>query len=274
MKVPIDYENDDVRDDENNENNEPEATEPETADDEIAVEAEVIEDEPADEADEAVEPELDPEEEAARVEAAIRAGEQAAEEDFKAEVKRAEEQRDELIKQVVELETEAAAAHAEATAAQDKYARLQADWDNYRRRTARERLQERERAAEKLVTNLLPVIDDMERAVGHASSTGEGNEALISFAEGVEAIRAKMVGILERDGVEVIDPAGEPFDPIEHQAVGRAEDPDAYDETVAQVYQKGYRMGGKVIRPAMVTVTFGGPRRPQPADAGDEDASE
>ena len=71
-----------------------------------------------------------------------------------------------------------------------------------------------------------------------------------------------MLDILGKEGVEVIDPVGEPFDPLVHQAVGRVEDTNAYDETVAQVYQKGYRMGGKVIRSAMVTVTYGGPKRP------------
>jgi hypothetical protein len=65
-----------------------------------------------------------------------------------------------------------------------------------------------------------------------------------------------------QEGVETIDPVGEPFDPLVHQAVGRVEDKDAFDETVAQVYLKGYRMGGKVIRAAMVTVTYGGPKRP------------
>ena len=76
------------------------------------------------------------------------------------------------------------------------------------------------------------------------------------------AVHAKIVDMLAREGVEPIDPAGEPFDPLQHQAVGRAEDADAYEDTVRDVYQRGYRMGGKVIRPAMVTVTFGGPKRP------------
>ena len=80
--------------------------------------------------------------------------------------------------------------------------------------------------------------------------------------DGVSAVHAKMLGVLEKEGVEPIDPAGEPFEPLAHQAVGRVEDKDAYDETVAQVYQKGYRMGDKVIRTAMVTVTYGGPKRP------------
>ena len=111
-----------------------------------------------------------------------------------------------------------------------------------------------------LVTNLLPVIDDLERAVDHAEGTG--NSELTQFVEGITAVHAKILSVLEKEGVAVIDPAGQPFDPLAHQAVGREERTDVYDETVAQVYQKGYRMGGKIIRSAMVTVTFGGPKRP------------
>ena len=86
----------------------------------------------------------------------------------------------------------------------------------------------------------------------------------MQFVEGVEAIHDKMYAALNREGVEVIDPVGEAFDPMVHQAVGREENHDVFDETVAQVYQKGYRMGGKVIRSAMVTVSCGGPKRPAP----------
>ena len=102
----------------------------------------------------------------------------------------------------------------------------------------------------------------------------EGDEQLKQFVEGIEAVHAKMVGVLAKEGVEVIDPVGEPFEPLSHQAVGRVEDKEAYDETVAQVYQKGYRMGQKVIRTAMVTVTFGGPKRPAPEPEGEPGADE
>lgn len=211
--------------------------------------------------DEAPEPEVAPEEldEDAMVEAAIRAGEQAAEEELAAEAN-AEAQA--LAEQVAQLEEALEAARTEAASATDRALRIQADWENYRRRTAEERLAERSRAAEKLVTNLLPVVDDLERAVAHATANSEGNEVAAQLASGVDAVRAKLVDVLGREGVEPINPAGEPFEPLEHQAVGRVEDAEAYDETVRDVYQLGYRMGGKVIRPAMVTITFGGPKRP------------
>ena len=79
----------------------------------------------------------------------------------------------------------------------------------------------------------------------------------------------KLVNVLNKEGVEVVNPVGEAFDPLSHQAVSQIEDTQAYDETVAQVYQKGYRMGGKDIRTAMVVVTHGGPKRPAEPEAAD-----
>ena len=255
MKVPIEVE------DEKNEAVEPEATEPE------AVEPEV------EDVVEAGEPEADEDaEERARVEAAIRAGEEAAERELAADAGKLREERDELQKKLADIEDQIEAAKKEATEATDRMLRLQADWENYRRRTAAERLAEKERAAEGLVTNLLPVIDDIERAIEHAGATDE-NEQLKQFVDGVSAVHAKMLAVLAKEGVEPIDPAGEPFEPLAHQAVGRVEDKDAYDETVAQVYQKGYKMGDRVIRTAMVTVTYGGPKRPA-EQADDAEKSE
>lgn len=200
-------------------------------------------------------------EERARVEAAIRAGEEAAERELAADAGKLREERDALQKRLSDVEDQIEAAKREAADATDRMLRLQADWENFRRRTAAERLAEKERAAEGLVTNLLPVIDDIERAIEHAGAT-EDDAQLKQFVDGVSAVHAKMLGVLAKEGVEPIDPAGEAFDPLAHQAVGRVEDAEAFDETVAQVYQKGYRMGDKVIRTAMVTVTYGGPKRP------------
>lgn len=225
----------------------------------------------------AAEPTLDELDEEAMVEAAIRAGEQAAEEELaaqaEADLAKAKAERDELYERLEEATDLVDAAKKEAQDAVERLARLQADWDNFRRRIRQEREVEKERAAEKLVLGLLPVLDDMERAIDHARGTAGDNEQLSQFVGGVSQIHDKMVGVLAKEGVEVIDPAGEPFEPLSHQAVGREENAEAFDETVAQVYQRGYRMGGKVIRPAMVTVTFGGPKRPA-EDAGSEEASD
>lgn len=210
------------------------------------------------------------------VEAAIRAGEEAAENDFKLKYEQAQAELVELRRQLAEAEEVRDGADARVREANDRAARLQADWENFRRRTAAERIAERERATEKLVTALLPVIDDMERAIGHARSQEMGDD-LKQFVDGVDAVHTKMVDVLAHEGVEAIDPAGEPFNPLEHQAVGRVEDPSAYDETVRDVYQKGYRMADRILRSAMVTVTYGGAKRPAPeaeSDAAEGDAPE
>ena len=204
------------------------------------------------------------------VEAAIRAGEEAAANDFKLKYEQAQNELAEVRKKLAAAEETATTADAKVREAQDRVARLQADWDNYRRRTASERLAEKSRATEKLVTALLPVLDDMERAIDHAR-TQEMDEAFSQFVDGVEAVRAKMLDVFGHEGVEAIDPKGEAFDCNIHQAVGRVEDASQYDETVNDVYQKGYRMGGKVLRPAMVTVTYGGETRPVIVE-DDEDA--
>lgn len=245
MKVPIEVE------DEKNEALEPDEVE--------AAEAGLDAGQDAEPAPEAA-PDDDAEERA-RMEAAIRAGEEAAERELAADAGKLREERDALQKRLSDVEDQIEAAKKEAADATDRMLRLQADWENFRRRTAAERLAEKERAAEGLVTNLLPVIDDIERAIEHAGAT-EDDAQLKQFVDGVSAVHAKMLGVLAKEGVEPIDPAGEAFDPLAHQAVGRVEDAEAFDETVAQVYQKGYRMGDKVIRTAMVTVTYGGPKRP------------
>lgn len=154
-----------------------------------------------------------------------------------------------------------AQAKAEAQDWQDKYLRLHAEWDTYRRRTTEQREVEKARATEKLVTSLLPVIDDFERTIDYATKNGEGG-----LFDGVKAVHAKLVDVLKKDGVEVIDPAGEAFDALEAQAVATVDDASVPDETVSEVYQRGYKMGTKVLRPAMVTVTSGGPKREKPQE--------
>lgn len=163
------------------------------------------------------------------------------------------------------LQEELAKAQADAKEWQDKFMRLHAEWDTYRRRTAEQREAEKARASEKLVTGLLPVIDDFERTIKYATDNGE-----TGLLDGVRAVRTKLVDVLVKDGVEVIDPAGEAFDALQHQAVATVPDDEAFDETVHEVYQKGYKLGEKVLRPAMVTVTTGGPKRPKEEPSEEE----
>ena len=165
---------------------------------------------------------------------------------------------DELAAKAAEALT---AAKAEAAEWQGRYLRLHAEWDTYRRRTEAARKEEKARAGEKLVESLLPIIDDFERTISYGKSNGEAG-----LLGGVEAVSSKFMSILEKAGVEVINPVGEAFDALEAQAVAMVDDPSRPDETVDAVYQKGFKMGGHVLRPAMVTVTTGGPKREKAAD--------
>ena len=167
----------------------------------------------------------------------------------------------EAVAGVIEESEVVAAAKAEAADWQDKYVRLHAEWDTYRRRMAEQREAEKARATEKLMESLLPVLDDFVRTVDYAEANGEAG-----LLGGVKAVQTKLVDTLGKGGLTVINPEGEAFDALACQAVGTVDDPSVPDETVAQVYQLGYRMGDKVLRPAMVTITTGGPKREKPEE--------
>jgi len=158
------------------------------------------------------------------------------------------------------------AAQAKAQDWQDRYMRLHAEWDTYRRRTQEQRVEERARATEKLMEDLLPVLDDFERTVAYADENGEQG-----LLDGVKAVQTKLLDVLTKGGLEVIDPAGEPYDALEAQAVQMVPDDEAFDETVKDVFQKGYKMGKKVLRAAMVTVTTGGPKRPKDDEESEDE---
>lgn len=156
---------------------------------------------------------------------------------------------------------ECAQIKAQALEYQDKFLRLQAEWDNFRKRSAQEAEKTRIRASEKLIEALLPVIDDLERALDHAQQSEPADE-FKAFVEGISAVHSKFVETLvHKAQLQVIDPLGETFDALKHQAVATAEDTEAYEDTVCAVYQKGYELGGYVLRPAMVSITTGGPQR-------------
>lgn len=167
----------------------------------------------------------------------------------------------EAVASAIEESEELAAAKAEGADWQDKYVRLHAEWDTYRRRMTEQREAEKVRATEKLMESLIPVLDDFARTVDYAETNGE-----TGLLGGVKAVQTKLSDTLAKGGLVVISPAGEAFDALECQAVGTVDDPSVPDETVAQVYQPGYKMGTKVIRPAMVTITTGGPKREKPEE--------
>jgi molecular chaperone GrpE len=131
--------------------------------------------------------------------------------------------------------------------------RTQADFENYRKRAARDAATAGERAKAGLVRELLPVLDNLERAL--ATAGGEnGDEA--SVVEGVRLVRADLVGVLERSGVESFDPKGEPFDPTVHEALSTRPAPEGtHPGVVMDVVEKGYRLNDTVLRPARVIVS-------------------
>lgn len=192
----------------------------------------------------------------------VREEETAAEAPEEVEAETLEEEEAEAAEDAEgEEEDPVEAAKAEADAWRDKFFRLHAEWDTYRRRMNEQREEEKLRATEKLVEGLIPVIDDFERSIAYAEQNGE--EGLLG---GVKAVHTKIGEVLKKEGVEVIDPKGEAFNALEAQAVAMVDDASVPDETVAEVYQKGYRMGNKVVRAAMVTVTQGGPKREVPEE--------
>ena len=125
--------------------------------------------------------------------------------------------------------------------------RIQADFENYRKRAAREAAAAGERAKGGLVRELLPVVDNLERALASAE---EGEQHL---AEGVRLVHSELIAVLERNGVEQFDPAGEKFDPAEHEALSVRDEGEA--GLVLDVVEKGYRTNGTILRPARVVVS-------------------
>lgn len=142
--------------------------------------------------------------------------------------------------------------------ARDQWLRSRAEFDNYRKRMARESEKMRKMAAETLLKDLLPVADNFERALQH----GEADAA--ALLEGIKMVHKQFVDVLARHGVEPIPATGQPFDPNVHDALSRMPSDEHSADTVALEYEKGYRLGDVVLRPAKVVVSSG------PSEAGDE----
>jgi molecular chaperone GrpE len=135
----------------------------------------------------------------------------------------------------------------------DRYLRLAADFDNYRKRVAREQAELTQRANERLLNELLPVLDDLERALEAAAEPNHNEEWEAKLEEGVRLVHRSLVGLVERHGLSEIDTEGA-FDPHVHEALLAQPAEGAAEGSVLQVLQKGYRLGDKVLRPARVIV--------------------
>ncbi|MCL2882814.1 MAG: nucleotide exchange factor GrpE [Coriobacteriia bacterium] len=145
---------------------------------------------------------------------------------------------------------ELAAAQAEAAEWKERAARAQAEFENTRKRLAAQQEEALGRATDRVIEGLLPVVDDLDLAIAH------GQEAGSDLCAGLSAIREKILAAFAREGVEVIDPQeGDPFDHDTQSAMQVVQRDDLPDQSVAQVFQKGYHRGARVIRPAMVIVS-------------------
>lgn len=156
------------------------------------------------------------------------------------------------------LDTEALNARlAEAEQEREQFKRLlqrtQADFINYRKRAEDEKREQEQVANARLVRSLLQVVDDFQMAVDHAAQVpGEP-----SWKEGFGLIYRKLLSVLEAEGVVRMEPLGKPFDPFEHEAIAYREAEGSCEGTVVEVLQAGYKMHGKVLRPARVVVAKG-----------------
>ena len=164
----------------------------------------------------------------------------------------AEESAEEAMQKAVDELKAALDTQKEAVEAQKKeYYYLMAEFDNFRRRSAQEKLELVDTAAKGVIKDLLPVVDDFERAL-EALSKAEGSEAA---KEGTELIYKKLVGTLKSKGLEEIEAVGKEFDTDEHEAVAQIPAPEEkLKGKVVEVVQKGYKLGGKVIRFAKVVI--------------------
>jgi molecular chaperone GrpE len=137
----------------------------------------------------------------------------------------------------------------------DKLARRQADFDNFRKRTERERKDTYNNALGEVVGRLLPVLDNLQRALdAERSREASESEEFRHFLHGVELIGKQLGSVLESLGVEVVPTVGHPFDPHVHEAVATAETEEFAADTVVEEMRRGYRLGDKLLRPAMVKV--------------------
>jgi molecular chaperone GrpE len=137
---------------------------------------------------------------------------------------------------------------ADAARYLDLAQRTQAELENLRKRSARDVAQAGERAKARLIRELLPVLDNLERALATANPEED------HLAEGVRLVHVELLGTLERNGIKAFDPAGEPFDPTVHEAISMREG-DNGSGLVLDVVEKGYKLGDAVIRPARVVVS-------------------
>jgi molecular chaperone GrpE len=171
-----------------------------------------------------------------------------------------------IEERLAKLEAEKAQLAKEKQDNWDRLLRTTADLDNVRKRTRREVDDARTEARSKVLREMLPVIDNLERAVEHAEG-GQGNTGVASLIEGVKLVLRQFAQALERSDVTPIDAVGKPFDPNMHEAISQIETTEHAPGSVVQALQKGYTIGNRLLRPALVVVAKA-PPDPTPGSAG------
>jgi molecular chaperone GrpE len=147
------------------------------------------------------------------------------------------------------LEDKIAELEAAAAEAKDRYLRLAADFDNYKRRSRQEQIGTIQHASSELISRLLPGLDDLHNALDHKPE--DVDEA---WVKGVELSVRKLEEAFRAHGLEAIDAVGKPFDPQVHEAIGHEESAEHPEDTVVSEVRKGYRLHDRVVRPALVRV--------------------
>ncbi|MEB2345829.1 MAG: nucleotide exchange factor GrpE [Deltaproteobacteria bacterium] len=145
----------------------------------------------------------------------------------------------------------AEAESSELAELRDRYLRLAADFENFRKRTLKDREEAHHFGHQSLVKDLLPTVDNLERAVDHARKGGESSGLL----EGVELVLRELEALLARYGVTPIEALGQAFDPALHEAMAQVPDASKPPHTVVEVFQRGYQLRGRLLRPARVVVS-------------------
>lgn len=156
------------------------------------------------------------------------------------------------VEEIERLYSELEVKDNEVKANHDRYLRAVADLENYKRRTAKEISDAKCYANEKLIGEILPVIDNFERALAHAN---DDSKSAGSIAEGIKLIVDQMFEVLKKAGLEEVKALGERFDPALHHAISEEESAEADPGTVVKEFQKGYFLKGKLLRPSMVAVS-------------------
>ncbi len=163
---------------------------------------------------------------------------------------------------VARLTNELAAQRVEAERMRDLYLRERAEMENYKKRVARDRADTLRYAHAPLARDLATILDDLERAVAHAESSGD----TVALAEGVQLVLRNALDVLSRHGITRIEAAGEPFDPNRHEAVATVHDPGTEPNRVVQQFLPGYALHDRVVRPAQVSVSMKAPVEPPSTD--------